>query len=316
MPGSFQRVFVSGKEPLPSGGKLVVASLIEAESFDGAAFTNAMSVDVEEYFQVSALETQISRKEWESYPGRIEQNMNRVFEMFGEAGAKATFFTLGWIARKYPELIRKMVSEGHEIASHGFHHERVSAQSPDQFRKDVSRTKKTLEDISGQEVLGYRAPSFSIDTNTLWAHDVLQEEGYCYSSSIYPIVHDHYGMALAPRVPFRFKKNGILEIPLTTARIFDRNWPAAGGGYFRLLPLWYSSWALRRVNQRENIPAVFYFHPWEIDPDQPRVRGISAITRFRHYVNLSRFESRLEKLLKDFSWGRMDQVYLKALAGS
>ena len=286
----------------------------EAAGLTGANPVNGMSVDVEEYFQVSAFENSIDRKQWDSIPSRLAHCMERIFQLFDETDTKATFFTLGCVAEKHPELVKRMAAEGHEIASHGFDHARVWTKTPKEFFEDVSRTKKLLEDISGERVVGYRAPSFSINEQTLWAYDELQNAGYHYSSSIYPINHDHYGLSSAPRFPFRLKSGGILEIPLTTANAAGRNWPCAGGGYFRLMPLAYSRWALRRVNQRDRMPGMFYFHPWEIDPDQPRTSGILLRTRFRHYVNLGRFERRLESVLQDFSWGRMDRIVHRAIS--
>lgn len=275
---------------------------------------NAMSVDVEEHFQVSAFDGIIAKSDWAGMQSRVAANMDRILELFDQSNTKATFFTLGCVAERAPEIVRKIVDEGHEIASHGYQHTRVGAQTPAQFRADVTQTKQILEDISGCRVSGYRAASFSIGEDTLWAHEVLQESGYEYSSSIYPINHDHYGLPSAPRFPYRVSENGITEIPLATVLAAGKNWPCAGGGYFRLLPLTYSRWALKRVNTLEQMPAAFYFHPWEIDPDQPRVSGIPLITRFRHYVNLGRFEDRLRSLLEEFSWGRMDEVYGSVLS--
>lgn len=285
----------------------------EAQEVRGATLINAMSVDVEEHFQVSAFENRIARSSWGTIPSRVCRNMDRIFQLFDETNTKATFFTLGCVAEKAPKLVRSIVANGHEIASHGFDHSRVSMKTPSEFLKDISYTKEILEDISGERVVGFRAPSFSINDDTLWAYDVLQDAGYEYSSSIYPINHDHYGLPSAPRFPFRLKEDGILEIPLTTAEVAGRNWPGAGGGYFRLLPLAYSRWALRRVNNQDKMPAAFYFHPWEIDPDQPRVADLPLTTKFRHYVNLRRFEGRLAKILGEFEWGRMDHVFRNAL---
>jgi polysaccharide deacetylase family protein (PEP-CTERM system associated) len=270
---------------------------------------NAMTIDVEEYFQVSAFEGRVSRESWLDQSSRVGHSMDRIFDALDQNGVKATFFTLGWVAERNPALIRRIVDEGHELASHGFFHGRVTEMTPRGFLEDVGRTKKTLEDISGVRVIGYRAPSFSIDESNWWAYGVLAEAGYRYSSSIYPITHDHYGVPSAPRFPFRLPREGMVEIPLTTARFAGRNWPAAGGGYFRLFPSTYSWWALRRVNTKEAMPAAFYFHPWELDPDQPRFSGLPLKTRLRHYLNLSRFEGRLRSLLGGFRWGRMDHVY-------
>ena len=233
--------------------------------------------------------------------------------MLDDHRVHATYFTLGWIAERYPRLVRRIVDQGHELASHGHEHLRASDQSREEFRQDITRSKALLEDISGVAVKGYRAPSFSIGHGNLWTLACLSEAGYRYSSSIYPIRHDHYGMPDAPR--FAFYPNGgkgLLELPVTTVSLFNRNLPAGGGGYFRLLPYRVSRWCLRRVNRVDRQPCVFYFHPWEIDPGQPRQRGISVKTRFRHYVNLSSMERRLCALLKDFSWDRMDHLFLKA----
>lgn len=271
-----------------------------------------MSVDVEDYFHVSAFEDHIRREDWDRLPCRIEKNMTRVLALFERHGVQTTFFTLGWVAERYPHLVRGIVDAGHELASHGYDHIRVPHQSRAEFREDVVRSKKLLEDLSGQPVKGYRAASYSIGADTLWALDELQEAGYEYSSSIYPIHHDLYGMPEAPRFPFRYRGNGILEIPISTARIFRFNWPSGGGGYFRLLPYAVFRAAIRRINRREGQPCVFFFHPWEVDADQPRQRNASLKSRFRHYLNLNRMESRLERLLGDFRWGRMDRVFLES----
>lgn len=278
---------------------------------------NAMTVDVEDYFQVSAFEGSIDRSQWERLPCRVENNTNRILDLFDETGTKATFFTLGWVAERYPGLIRRIVKDGHELASHGFLHVRVTQQTPAEFRDDITRTKLLLEDISGSAVLGYRAASYSIGASNLWAHDELAEAGYVYSSSIYPVQHDLYGMPEAPR--FAFWPNGeqgLLEIPITTIRILNKNLPCGGGGFFRFYPYAISRWALHRVNMNENQSGMFYFHPWEIDPDQPRQNGISLKARFRHYLNLGRMENRIRALLNDFSWGRMDHVFLSRRAHS
>jgi polysaccharide deacetylase family protein (PEP-CTERM system associated) len=271
---------------------------------------NAMSVDVEDYFQVSAFEKHISRNDWDRMPCRVERNTQRIIELFDQYGIKATFFTLGWIAEKYPALVRSIVDNGHELASHGYQHIRVFNQTPEQFREDVSRTKKILEDVGGVAVRGYRAASYSIGRDNLWALDVLGEEGHDYSSSIYPIRHDLYGMPEAPRFAFHYGEKGILEIPVSTVEVFGRKLPCGGGGYFRLLPYAYSRWALRHVNKREGQPCIFYFHPWEIDPEQPRQKQLNVKTRIRHYLNLDHMEKRLRRLAQDFKWDRMDRVFL------
>ncbi|MDE1947165.1 MAG: DUF3473 domain-containing protein [Burkholderiales bacterium] len=273
------------------------------------AITNALTIDVEDYFQVSAFAPYIRRDEWASRECRIERNVERILQMLAEHETRATFFTLGWVAERYPALVRAIVDGGHELASHGYGHERASDLSPQAFRADIVRAKKLLEDIGGAEVRGYRAPSFSIGAANLWAFDELAAAGYRYSSSIYPIRHDHYGMPQSPRFAFRVG-SGLLEIPVTTLRLGSRNLPSSGGGYFRLLPYPVSRWMIRRVNREDRESAVFYFHPWEIDAGQPRVAGIDAKTRFRHYVNIPRMENRLRCLLADFRWGRMDDIFL------
>ena len=270
---------------------------------------NALSIDVEDYFQVSALAPHFPRADWDKIPCRVEQNMERILATLHEYGAKATFFTLGWVAERYPKLVRLIVMEGHELASHGYGHERASEQTRGAFSADVSLAKAVLEDISGVEVKGYRAPSFSFSEENPWAHDVLLDAGYSYSSSIYPVVHDHYGMPDAPRFPY-VHESGLVEIPVTTARALGRNWPAGGGGYFRFLPYGMSRWLIQRVNTVDGKPAIFYFHPWELDPEQPRVAAASAKARFRHYVNLDKTQGRLNRLLNDFQWGRVDEVFL------
>ena len=269
---------------------------------------NAMTVDVEDYFQVSAFEPYIARDAWDTHECRVEHNVERILKLFDQHGAKATFFTLGWIAQRYPDMVRRIVEQGHELASHGWSHVRVSQQSPDEFRQDVTRTKAFLEDISGREVMGYRAASYSIGAANLWALDVLRETGHRYSSSIYPIKHDLYGMPDAPRFAFRPHDDDFLEFPVTTVRMASRNLPCGGGGWFRLVPYVGMRWAMRRVNRIDRQSAIFYFHPWEIDPGQPKQDGLDAKTRFRHYLNLERMQPRLDRLLDDFQWGRMDQV--------
>ncbi len=269
---------------------------------------NALTVDVEDYFQVSALAPLIHRSSWDDRECRVERNVERLLELFAQRHAHATFFTLGWVAERYPRLVQRIVAAGHELASHGYGHLRASEQEPHEFRQDVLRARQLLEDLGGQPVLGYRAPSFSIGYSNPWAFDVLLESGYRYSSSVYPVRHDHYGMPDAPRFPYEVRP-GLTEIPVTTTRVLGRNLPAGGGGYFRLAPYGLSRWALRRVNNVDRRPAIFYFHPWEIDPEQPRVPGTGLKTRFRHYVNLDKTESRLARLLRDFRWGRVDEVF-------
>ena len=275
---------------------------------DTAKVINALTIDVEDYFQVSAFAPHIPRSEWPTRECRIERNVDRILAMLDQHGTHATFFTLGWLAERYPALVRRIVAEGHELASHGYGHERASDQTETAFFADVNLAKLILEDLAGQEVKGYRAPSFSIGAKNLWAFDCLERAGYRYSSSIYPIRHDHYGMPEAPR--HAHSVGNLLEIPATTLRFLNRNWPASGGGYFRLMPYGLSRWMLRRINHVDKLPVVFYFHPWEIDSGQPRIPNISSKTRFRHYVNIHRMEPRLQRLLGDFHWGRMDHLFL------
>ena len=273
-----------------------------------AQVTNALSIDVEDYFQVSAFEQHVDRAAWDRLPCRVERNVDRLLEMLDAHGARATFFTLGWVAQRYPQLVRRIADARHEVASHGYAHRRATDQAPHEFYEDIVRAKRLLEDTVGHAVQGYRAPSFSISGSNLWAFDCIARAGYGYSSSVYPVRHDHYGMPDAPRHMHRLS-NGLIEVPLTTAQVFGVNLPAAGGGYFRLAPYSWSRWAILRVNRLEHRPAVFYMHPWEIDPEQPRVSGASLRSRFRHYLNLGKTESRLGRLLADFRWDRIDRTF-------
>jgi polysaccharide deacetylase family protein (PEP-CTERM system associated) len=271
---------------------------------------NSLTVDVEEYFQVAAFERTIPREAWDRSESRVEYSTNRVLDLLASKSIKGTFFVLGWIAERHPALVRRIVRDGHELASHGYDHARVHQFAPPQFREDVRRTKAILEGIGGVVVRGYRAPSYSINGRNLWALDILQETGHVYSSSIYPIRHDLYGMPEAPRFPFRLRPDSILEIPVTTVAFGGRNFPCGGGGYFRLLPYALFRRALQRVNEVDRQSALFYFHPWEVDPEQPRVAGAPFKSRFRHYLNLGTMYPRLERLLEHFQWGRMDEVFL------
>ncbi len=276
-----------------------------------------MTVDVEDYFQVEAFSHQIDRSDWTDYESRIERNVDRLLQQFSDHGARGTFFTLGWTAERYPGLIKRIIDAGHELASHGYDHTRVDRQSPDNFRLDAHKTKQILEDLSGVEVRGYRAASFSISNKTPWVFQILADEGYRYSSSIYPIHHDLYGMPSAPRFAYTPDENcEILEVPITTLSLLSRKLPCGGGGYFRLYPYALSRWAMRRVNRKDRRPCVFYLHPWEIDPDQPRMPNLSPKTRFRHYLNLQRMEDRLHRLLRDFTWDRMDRIFLGDSSGA
>ncbi|MET0081771.1 MAG: XrtA system polysaccharide deacetylase [Sedimenticola sp.] len=271
---------------------------------------NAMTIDVEDYFQVSAFEGHINRSDWDSIPSRVESNMDRILALLDEHNIKATFFVLGCIAEKYPKIPRSITGNGHELASHGWEHVRVTTQNKADFQQDVSKTKALLEDLSGEQVKGYRAASYSICKDNLWALDILADAGYQYSSSIVPIHHDLYGIPDAPRFAFSAADGRLLEIPVTTVAMAGRNIPCGGGGWFRLFPYQFSRWALQKVNKKDGQSCIFYFHPWEIDPDQPRLQGISLKTRFRHYLNLERMENRLQRLLSDFSWNRMDTIFL------
>lgn len=273
---------------------------------------NAMTVDVEDYFQVGAFENDIDRQDWDNLECRVERNLDNILAMFDDHSVKATFFTLGWIAERYPQLIRQIVDNGHELASHGMSHMRVSDQNRTEFTEDARSSKKLLEDIGSCAVTGYRAPSFSIGERNIWALDVLQEVGYRYSSSIYPIRHDHYGMPSAPRFSFHpLDGRDFLEMPVTTVEVMGRKIPCGGGGYFRLLPYFISKSAMKRVNEKDGRACIFYFHPWEIDPDQPRQTQAGLKSKFRHYTNLTVMEAKIRRALSEFQWGRMDEIFLK-----
>ena len=276
------------------------------------SMVNAISVDVEEYFQVSAFENYIDRKNWASLPRRLDLNIDKILALFSQYDVKGTFFTLGWIAEQYPETIRRIAESGHEIASHGYSHVRVGNQSPEEFRADITRTKQILEDLCTSTVNGYRAASYSIDREYHWAHDELERAGHLYSSSIYPIRHDLYGVPDAPRFAYRIKSGNLLEIPVSTSILLGRRMPCGGGGYFRLYPYVFSRFLINRLNRVEKMPCVFYFHPWELDVDQPRQEAALDIrTKTRHYLNLDRMERKLTRLLSDFRWDRMDRVFMK-----
>ncbi|MEJ2409464.1 MAG: DUF3473 domain-containing protein [Novosphingobium sp.] len=270
---------------------------------------NGLSVDVEDWFQVGAFETVIDRESWSTLTDRVERNCDEILRLFSESGVKGTFFTLGWIAERHPAMMRRIATEGHEIASHGWDHERVFRLGAKGFAQDIARARKAIEDASGMAVKGYRAPSFSIDARTPWAFEVLAEQGYAYSSSVAPIVHDHYGWREAPRFAFHpLEGSDFVEIPVTTAQFAGRRLAAGGGGFFRVLPYGFSRWAIRQVNRQDRRPAVFYFHPWEIDPGQPRVDNAPLRSRLRHYTNLGVMERKLRQLIGEFRWGRMDDL--------
>ena len=270
---------------------------------------DALTIDVEDYFQVSALECAIPRAAWDSKERRVERNVERLLSLLGEHNARATFFTLGWVAERCPQLVRRIVASGHELASHGYDHQRANRLTRAAFCADVARAKGILEQAAGVHVQGYRAPSFSFDHSNPWVFECLAQAGYRYSSSVYPVNHDHYGMPDAPRFPYRPLGSSLLEIPISTLRIGNRNLPIGGGGYFRFFPYVLSQRAIERFHAHERRPIVFYFHPWEIDPGQPRVEGLPLKSRFRHYVNLCKTEPRLKRLLDDFRWDTVDSVF-------
>ncbi|MEO5587724.1 MAG: XrtA system polysaccharide deacetylase [Novosphingobium sp.] len=273
---------------------------------------NGLSVDVEDWFQVGAFENVIARDSWDSLADRVERNCDLILGMFAQAQVKATFFTLGWVAERHPNLIQRIAASGHELASHGWDHARVFTLGAERFAADLKRSRKTIEDAGGVAVTGYRAPSFSIDRRTPWAYSVLAEQGYAYSSSVAPIAHDHYGWREAPRFAFNpLPGSDLIEIPVTTAEFAGRRLAAGGGGFFRVLPYAFSRWAIRQVNRRDQRPAVFYFHPWEIDPGQPRVAGAPLKSRLRHYSRLGAMAGKLEQLIGEFSWGRMDDLAMR-----
>jgi polysaccharide deacetylase family protein (PEP-CTERM system associated) len=298
---------------------------------------NALTIDVEDYFQVSAFETIVHRPEWQRYPLRVGENTRRILDILDEKGTTATFFILGWVAEREPSLVREIHGRGHEVACHGYGHQRVPNQTRHEFRDDIRKSKGILEDLIGKPVVGYRAPSYSISLNTLWAFDELVETGYLYDSSVFPVRHDYYGIPNWPRFPFFVARGDdgvwspdtavssrnstascsspkLLEIPITTVRIAGKNLPISGGGYFRLFPYLLSHWGLQRINLAEKRPFVFYLHPWEIDPDQPRMMGIGMKTRFRHYLNLCKTEQRFRKLLADFKFSTMSRLIETELA--
>ncbi|MEO0062630.1 MAG: hypothetical protein RLZZ08_1190 [Pseudomonadota bacterium] len=276
---------------------------------------NGLSVDVEDWFQVGAFEGVIDKDDWAGLDDRVDRNVREILDLFDEARASATFFTLGWVAQRHGGLLREIAARGHEIASHGWDHQRVFRMGRKAFGEDIARAQSVLEDATGMRVTGYRAPSFSIDQRTPWAFMELAERGYAYSSSVAPVRHDHYGWADAPRFAFKpLPWSPLVEIPVTTAMFAGRRLAAGGGGFFRVLPYAFSRWAIRQVNRRDRQPAVFYFHPWEIDPGQPRVAGAPLKSRLRHYTNLDRMAPKLRQLVSDFAWGRMDVLAHRELA--
>jgi polysaccharide deacetylase family protein (PEP-CTERM system associated) len=274
---------------------------------------NAMTIDVEDYFHVSVFDGVLPRTQWNTLDSRVSANTARLLQIFDEYEVRATFFVLGWVAERFPELVREIANRGHEVASHGYAHRLIYDQTPAAFREDVHRAKGLLEDACGREVAGYRAPSYSITPRSLWALDILLEEGYRYDSSIFPIRHDRYGISVSERQPYPIErpKGRLIEVPASTARVGPLNLPIAGGGYFRILPYRWTQWGISRVNRLEGRPVVFYLHPWEVDPTQPRIK-VGRLGTFRHYRNLHQTESRLRRLLTDFAFGRMDALVAHA----
>lgn len=268
-----------------------------------------MSIDVEDYFQVWAFSDVIKRESWDGYALRVEDTTRRAIDLFARTETKATFFCLGWVAERFPALMRDIVNGGHELASHGYDHTKVFDQSREDFRDDITKTKKILEDIAGVKVGGFRAAGFSIDRRTPWAHDVMAEVGYEYSSSSHPIAHDHYGDPDAPTGPHFPSSDGVMELPVATTTVLNRRVTCAGGGWFRATPYAASRHLLKKSRGDLEGPSIFYFHPWEIDPDQPKIKSAARGRKFRHYLHLSSNEKKLERLMSDFSWGRIDQYY-------
>lgn len=273
-----------------------------------SSIINAMTVDVEDYFHVSAFEKQFSRDDWDKIPHRVEKNTYRLLDLFDENNCKSTFFILGVVGEKYPQLLKDIHNRGHEVASHGYAHRRATTQTREIFKADVERSKKHIEDTIGASVLGYRAPSFSIDESNEWAFEVLTELGFLYSSSTYPVKHDLYGTPHWPRFKYQ-RSEGITEIPVPTLKLAGKQLPIGGGGYFRLYPTFLAHALVDKYHEKEQKPYSFYFHPWEIDPKQPRVEDAPFKSKFRHYLNLDKMESRLATLLKRYHWSTMKDVY-------
>ena len=280
----------------------------------GPGRVNALTVDIEDYFQVEAFSGLVPRERWNDYDWRVEDNTGRILDLFAACGARATFFTLGSVAERFPRLIRRIVADGHEVASHGQMHYLATTQTPEAFRADVEKAKQLLEDLTGEAVLGYRAPSFSIGRENQWAFRILAAAGYRYSSSVYPIRHDIYGIPDAPRFAYRpLDDTPLHEFPGTTIHLFGQNLPCGGGGYFRIFPYVWSRWAWRRLAARDHQPCIFYFHPWEIDPGQPHIEGAPLKSRLRHYTGLRGMEGKIRRALNDFSWAPMREVFSAAI---
>jgi polysaccharide deacetylase family protein (PEP-CTERM system associated) len=277
--------------------------------------THAMTVDVEDYFHVAAFAKVISPADWDQWPSRVEANTHKLLQLFAQRNIKITFFILGWVAERYPELVRAISDQGHEIASHGYSHQLIYTQSPDVFRAETLKSKRILEDIAQRQVTGYRAASYSITRKSLWALDILAELGFTWDSSIFPTRHDNYGIPGSPEEPYRIITSSgdqLLEFPLTTAKVLGQAIPAAGGGYFRQYPYALSRWLFERASLNQTKPQIFYLHPWEIDPQQPRVPNASWFSNFRHYTNLKRCLPRLERMLNDFEFSTISESLSKA----
>lgn len=275
-----------------------------------ANITHAMTVDVEDYYQVAAFFDVVKPEDWGNWPSRVEANTDRLLQLFDEKGLKITFFVLGWVAQRHPELVKRIHDQGHEIASHGYSHQFIYRQSPEIFREETLRSKNILEDLTGTPITGYRAASYSITRQSLWALDILAELGFTWDSSIFPTRHDNYGIPGSPEEPYKiitYSGAELLEFPLTTAKVFGQAVPAAGGGYFRQYPYALSRWLFERASEGGTKPQIFYLHPWEIDPDQPRIPDASWFSRFRHYTNLHRCLPRLERMIEDFRFGTISE---------
>lgn len=269
--------------------------------------TNYLTIDVEDYFQVAAFEKVISPREWEHCELRVEKNTKKILKLLAEYKVTATFFIVGWIAERCPALVEEIQEKGHQIGCHSYYHRKIYDLSPDEFRQDTSRAKNVLEIVTGHPIEGYRAPSYSITRKSLWALDILQELGFKYDSSIFPVYHDNYGIPDAPRFEYRLPDHDMMEYPISTSLIWGRKIPVAGGGYFRLFPYWFTKYALKKINEKEKKPFVFYLHPWEIDPDQPRFNQAGKLSKFRHYNNLDKTRRRFERLLQDFDFGPLGE---------
>jgi polysaccharide deacetylase family protein (PEP-CTERM system associated) len=264
---------------------------------------NYLTIDVEEHFQVSAFENVLSTTSWSAHHSRVQKNTRVLLDLLDQYATKATFFIVGWVAERHPDLVMEIRSRGHDIGCHSYMHKKVYTLTPDEFRADTNKAKEIIEKILGEQISGYRAPSYSITSKSLWALDILEELGFKYDSSIFPVHHDNYGIPDAPRFKYHHTKQNLIEYPISTAKVFGYNVPVAGGGYFRLFPYWLTKQLLLKINTQEKKPFMFYLHPWEVDPDQPRINNASMLSRFRHYNNLSKTRIRLEKLLNDFEFG-------------